>query len=151
MLNKNFKEAVDKIIAAMEKNGTKWKKSWVNVQPQNLSTGKTYKGFNALLLPLIMMDRGHKSPFFLTFNQAKELGGKVKKGSKSYPVFFYKFYFKVDVVMPSGVGTTLDIPAFSEKEAIKIASKKEGVKVEVIVGKNPFMVEFKIFNLDDIE
>ena len=33
---------------------------------------------------------GFESPNWLTFKQAKELGGHVKKGEKASPIFFFK-------------------------------------------------------------
>ena len=37
-------------------------------------------------------------PVWLTFNQAKEAGGNVRKGEKGTPVFFWKFDKKPNAV-----------------------------------------------------
>lgn len=147
-----YNNAVEKIIVAMENNGNKWKKSWVSVIPQNFLTKKPYRGFNSLYLPLAMDEAGHTSPYFLTFAQAKQLKGKVKKGSKSYPVFFYQFYFTIEVVLKNGISSSVSIKAFNDIEALKKASEINNVKeVKEIIDKNGFMIFHRVFNMDDIE
>jgi len=54
--------------------------------PRNLITKKPYRGINTFLL----MSMGFDSPNWLTFRQAVQLGGNVKKGEKSCPVVFWK-------------------------------------------------------------
>jgi len=46
--------------------------------PRNFSTGKLYSGINVFLLG----SHEFQSPHFLTFIQARELGGHVRKGEK---------------------------------------------------------------------
>lgn len=50
--------------------------------PRNFSTGKCYNGINVFLLG----SQEFQSPLFLTFIQARELGGNVRKGEKGFPV-----------------------------------------------------------------
>jgi antirestriction protein ArdC len=83
----------DKIIESLELNQIPWKKPWTALSPKNLSTMKEYRGINHILLSMIPT----KYPYFMTFNQVKELGGSVKKGSKSVPVFFYSPVTKKEV------------------------------------------------------
>jgi len=56
--------------------------------PQNMVYRKVYRGFNFCFL-LTVADR-FSSPFFLTFNQVKDLGGHVLKGERGFPVVFWK-------------------------------------------------------------
>jgi antirestriction protein ArdC len=56
----------------------------------NYTTGKTYSGFNRLILTLIAKQKGFTSMEWTTFKQAKAADGMVKKGEKGTPVFFYK-------------------------------------------------------------
>jgi len=78
-----------RIIAQLESGTVPWLKPWKGGQnvPRNLITGKPYQGLNAILLHCV----GFSSPFFLTFTQAKQKGGFVKKGEKGLPVIFWKF------------------------------------------------------------
>lgn len=50
--------------------------------PRNFSTGKTYSGINVFLLGSME----YQSPWFMTFLQASELGGHVRKGEKGSPI-----------------------------------------------------------------
>ena len=54
--------------------------------PRNFRTGKPYRGVN--ILPLWSMP--YSAPFWLTFKQAQELGGSVRKGEKGTQIVFYK-------------------------------------------------------------
>lgn len=82
----------DAIIARLEAGVIPWKCSWskASTLPANYLTKRAYNGINAFLLASF----GYEHPFFLTFNQAKQLGGMVRKGAKSIPVIFYKLLEK---------------------------------------------------------
>ncbi len=76
------------IIDRLEKGVIPWAMPWKtgNSMPRNLITNKPYRGFNFWYL----LSFGFEQPYFLTFNQAKELGASIKKGAKSYMVIFWK-------------------------------------------------------------
>ncbi len=57
-----------------------------------------YRGINLFLLSMLPFE----SPFYLTYKQCKEKGGKVKKGKKGFPVVFYKWIEKNDVNTQTG-------------------------------------------------
>lgn len=66
------------IIEHLERGVVPWRCPWqreVGI-PRNFHTGKTYNGINVLLLGL----RHLPSPYWLTFRQAQERGGHVRKG-----------------------------------------------------------------------
>lgn len=88
MNTKAYDRITDSIIALMEKGTVPWHKPW-SIQtgmPRNLVTQKPYRGINTFLL----LSMGYESPNWLTFRQAVQLGGSVKKGEKSCPVVFWK-------------------------------------------------------------
>jgi antirestriction protein ArdC len=60
--------------------------------PRNFSTGKCYNGINVFLLG----SQEFQSPLFLTFIQAQELGGNVRKGEKGFPVIKVGTWSKED-------------------------------------------------------
>lgn len=78
------------IVERLEAGVVPWQMPWKNggCLPRNLVTKKPYRGFNFWYL----LSFGFDKPYFLTFNQAKELGGTVKKGSKSILVVFWKLF-----------------------------------------------------------
>ena len=76
---KLYEIITQKVIASLEKGVIPWVKPWKGASlPMNFKTGYKYKGINLLLLAL----SGFSVPYFLTFNQVRELGGKVKEGSR---------------------------------------------------------------------
>ena len=87
---KDIQEKVTaQIIAALESGTAPWRKPWKgNASPHNVTTGKTYQGINWFLLS--MMGGGG----FLTYKQAQNLGGNVKRGEKGTPIIFWNFLEK---------------------------------------------------------
>ncbi len=57
--------------------------------PQNAVTNRPYSGCNVILLWLAR-NRGWATPRFLTFKQALEAGGNVRKGEHGTKVYFVK-------------------------------------------------------------
>lgn len=81
------------IVKKLEEGVVPWKESWKGVGvPKNGVSKKYYRGINLLLLAL----ERYNSPFWLTFNQARNLGGSVRAGEKGTPVIFWKWLEKKD-------------------------------------------------------
>jgi antirestriction protein ArdC len=84
----------DSIIEALEAGVVPWHKPWASLPgaggPTSLSTMKPYRGINVLILGMQAMMKGYDSPFWLTFKQAKERGGCVRKGEKGTQVVLWK-------------------------------------------------------------
>ena len=75
------------VIAAIESGTPPWRRPWrasVN-GPRNIK-GRHYRGINVLLL----LARGFEAPYWLTFKQALELGGAVRKGEKGTRVVLWR-------------------------------------------------------------
>ena len=85
-------EITDCIVAALEAGATSSGPPWVGASqalPLRV-TGEGYRGINTLLLWLAAQERGYASPTWMTFKQALELGGAVRKGEKASRVVFFK-------------------------------------------------------------
>src|SRR5437868_14623623 len=80
----------EKIIEQLEKGVVPWRKPWKTISPQNLVSKKEYRGINSILLNCSPF----QNPYFLTFNQARSLGGNVRRGERGFPVVFWKFLEK---------------------------------------------------------
>ena len=84
------KKVAEQMIALMERDGLRWIKGWATpLPPQNFATGHVYQGTNIFTTGLWMMLTGKSDPRFLTFKQAIDLGGAIRKGSKGIPIVFY--------------------------------------------------------------
>ncbi len=79
-----------RFIEQLKKGTVPWQKPWMGVQ--NIVSKKPYRGINALILG----GSEFQSPYWLTFKQAHDLGGKVMKGEKATPVIYYKLFEKRD-------------------------------------------------------
>ena len=78
----------DRIVGLLDKGVVPWQKPWRGGEsmPRNLVSKRDYRGVNVFLLHAM----SYESPYWLTFNQAIELGGYVKKGERACPVVFWK-------------------------------------------------------------
>lgn len=78
-----------RILEQLEKGVIPWRKPWAShgVMAQNYTTRKTYRGINAFILAVTPWD----CPFFVTFKQAIDLGGNVRKGEKGTPIAFWNW------------------------------------------------------------
>lgn len=90
MRNSNdiFQAVTDRIIAGLEQGVVPWQnpiREGYPMMPSNLVSGKAYSGSNALLLSM----NDYSVPFYATFNQIKNLGGKVKEGELSTEIIFW--------------------------------------------------------------
>ncbi|MEI6714246.1 MAG: ArdC-like ssDNA-binding domain-containing protein [Verrucomicrobiota bacterium] len=85
-----YESVTTRIIEQLEKGVVPWKSPYLATVgfPRNFATGKAYRGINTWLLGML----GFSSPWFLTFVQAKALGGNVKKGEKAAFVVKYGTY-----------------------------------------------------------
>lgn len=75
----------NRIMEQLEKGVVPWHKPWKGGEeglPKNLLSRKPYRGINRMILACC----GYDSPYWLTYKQAKELGGHVKLGEHGAPV-----------------------------------------------------------------
>ena len=79
-----YKDVTARILAELEAGAPPWIKPWSATpgrnHPHNAATGRPYSGCNVVLLWMTAARHGWSEPRFLTFKQAIELGGNVRKG-----------------------------------------------------------------------
>ena len=82
--NEIYNKVAQRIIEELENGIIPWHQPWFGTVsgPFSRSTGKPYSFINQILLG--------KPGEYLTFNQIKEAGGKLKKGIKAKMVVFFK-------------------------------------------------------------
>ena len=87
-----YQEVTDNIIAALEDGVAPWVKPWDAKQglPCNQASGRPYRGINIPILWTSAMNKGFASDRWMTFRQANQSGGSVKKDSKGTTVVFWK-------------------------------------------------------------
>ncbi len=103
---KVYEVITDRILAALDNGTIPWRNPWkCGGAPRNLVTGKPYRGLNILLTAM----QGYASPYWLTYKQATERGGQVRKGEKGTPVVFWNWTTK-PVKSSNGEIEEKDIP-----------------------------------------
>jgi antirestriction protein ArdC len=120
-----YGEVTARIIAELERGAAPWVKPWSatpgqNV-PQNAVTDRPYSGCNVILLWLAR-NRGWATPRFLTFKQAIDAGGNVRKGEHGTKVYF-----------------------------VKQLQIKDGDREEAVTRLVPMLREYTVFNVDQCE
>jgi hypothetical protein len=88
-----YAEVSARIIAELEAGAAPWVKPWSATPgantPCNAVSNRPYSGCNVVLLWMAQA-AGYRTPRFLTFKQALELGGNVRKGERGTKVYFVK-------------------------------------------------------------
>ncbi|WP_234498157.1 ArdC family protein [Vibrio maritimus] len=122
-----YQEVTNQIIEALEQGIKPWSCPWEVSQasgiPSNFSTHSEYQGMNIMLLWMSAQMHRFSSSQWLTFKQAKALGGQVRKGEKGTHIFFYKTVEKTGV-------------------------NEKGKEVEE---SYPMLKTYCVFNLDQVE
>jgi antirestriction protein ArdC len=78
-----YAEVSARIVAELEAGAAPWIKPWSAV------TNRPYSGCNVVLLWMAQA-AGYRTPRYLTFKQALDLGGNVRKGEHGTKVYFVK-------------------------------------------------------------
>jgi antirestriction protein ArdC len=100
-----YQETTDAIVASIEAGTVPWRKPWkgsiaaafcTDGRARNAISLKPYRGSNIFQLEVSAALQGFTDPRWLTFKQARDAGGAVKKGEKGTTVVFWKFFRNVD-------------------------------------------------------
>ena len=89
-----YQITTDRIVNLLEEGTVPWHKPWGGQEehPRNLVSGKKYRGINAFVLSAL--DYG--SPYWLTYKQAKDREGHVRKGERGFPCVYWNWTEKED-------------------------------------------------------
>src|SRR5881396_2322400 len=121
-----YAEVSARIVAELERGAAPWVKPWSATAgantPCNAVTNRPYSGCNVVLLWLAQR-AGYRTPRFLTFTQALELGGNVRKGEHGTKVYFVK----------------------------QLQVHDKGADDETATRLIPMMREYTVFNVDQCE
>lgn len=87
-----YQEVTDRIVADLEQGRVPWVRPWGQNPagvglPSNAASGRPYSGINILILWDAVLAEGWPTQQWLTFRQARDLGGTVRKGAQGTTVF----------------------------------------------------------------
>lgn len=91
MSSRVYEVITQAVIEKMKQGKVLWHQPWRGLEPpKNLISKRPYRGVNIFTLILA----GYGSPYFVTFKQCKELGGRVKKGERGNVVLYWNWQEK---------------------------------------------------------
>uniref|UniRef100_UPI000A0661B5 ArdC family protein n=1 Tax=Novosphingobium rosa TaxID=76978 RepID=UPI000A0661B5 len=131
-----YDEVTARIIAQLEEGRFPWVQPWSGPStrgggvspglPRNAVSGRSYSGVNVLILWGAVMEHAYPSQGWLTFRQAVEAGGNVRRGERGVTVVY------ADRFTP---------------EAEKVRARDSGEDARSI----PFLKRFTVFNVAQCE
>ncbi|MFD0992379.1 zincin-like metallopeptidase domain-containing protein [Tenacibaculum geojense] len=151
-----YQMITDSMIQAIDKaSGFEYTQEWDDtltnggyLTPTNFVSKKPYRGINYILLKNSDLFSVFSNPYFLTFNQIKDLKGKLNKGAKGLPVvYFTRLYQFEDKKKKLNFGTY-------QKEKMVAFLKSKGYDIkqfDTLVKIIPILKYYKVFNGADIE
>lgn len=92
-------EITDLVIAKLEDGTVPWAKPWTTAYgdlPTSVATGRPYRGINLWLTSIAAAANGYTSPLWMTYRQAEERRGHVRKGEHGTTVVFFRSWNVAD-------------------------------------------------------
>jgi antirestriction protein ArdC len=89
-----YQEVTDSILKLLDQGVPPWRQPITTAggpgMPTSFGSKKPYRGINVFLLAIKAWAHDYSSNYWLTFHQARQNGGKVRKGEKGSLVLFWK-------------------------------------------------------------
>lgn len=111
-----YRQVTQKIIASLEQGVRPWLKPWNAEHAAGKITrplrhnGLPYSGVNVLMLWCEADEKGYNAPIWMTFKQAQELGGHVRKGERGSLVVYANRIKKTEMDEATGEAIEREIP-----------------------------------------
>jgi antirestriction protein ArdC len=109
-----YERVTDAIVRELAQGVAPWVRPWSRggtpLLPYNATTQRRYSGVNILLLWGEALDKGYRNPAWITYHQAVELGGHVKKGEHGSHVVYASTFNKKVRDPASGEETDAKVP-----------------------------------------
>ena len=88
-----YAEVTERVIAELEQGRLPWVQPWDGAKaaiglPRNAGTGRRYSGINVLILWSRLFEKGYGAQRWLTYRQARALGGHVRRGEEGATVCY---------------------------------------------------------------
>jgi antirestriction protein ArdC len=85
-----YQEVTETVIKLLEEGTVIWQSSWHDRGwPKNHLTQLHYRGWNLFFLNFHSERKGYPTAQYLTFKQANQLGGTIKKGEKGVKIIYW--------------------------------------------------------------
>jgi putative DNA primase/helicase len=90
----HVRAVAERLIEQLEQGTAPWVKPWspgMRFMPYNLLTGKSYRGMNAILLLATAQALGYGDARWMTYRQAGQAGGQVRRGEQGSWIQYWKW------------------------------------------------------------
>ncbi len=127
-----YQRITDQIVAELEKGVRPWLKPWNaehaagRITRPLRASGIPYRGINVLMLWAAATAQGFNAPLWLTYKQAQELGGQVRKGEKGSLVVYANTIKRTEQDEATGEDLEREIP-FMKGYTVFNAEQVEGL------------------------
>ena len=139
-----YDEITNRIIAELEAGRLPWVRPWNRIGtgglglPYNALTGRSYSGINILMLWGALFEAGYSAQGWLTFRQALQAGGHVRKGERGTTVVFADRFIPEDEKTRSAAqGDEAKSIAFLKRFTVFNVDQCEGLQIELPHGQPP--------------
>jgi antirestriction protein ArdC len=111
-----YTQVTQTIVAQLEQGERPWIKPWSAAHAAGpvsrplRHNSVPYSGINVLMLWVAAMEKGYSAPLWMTFRQAKELGGHVRKGEHGSTVVYANAITKTEQDPDTGEDVEKHIP-----------------------------------------
>jgi antirestriction protein ArdC len=109
-----YERVTAQIVASLEQGVKPWLKPWSAAAAQGVrplrANSEPYRGINVLMLWGAAADHGYACPVWMTFKQALELGGCVRKGEHGSLVVYASTFTRTGTDDKTGEESERDIP-----------------------------------------
>ena len=88
-----YSSVTARIITELEAGTAPWVRPWsgeADPVPRNALSQRPYRGINTIVLGMAAHCHGYATNQWLTFRQALQLGGHVRKGERSSTIVYYE-------------------------------------------------------------
>jgi antirestriction protein ArdC len=102
---RNINQELTDSVTEMLKSGiVPWRKPWQGAgKPANFASKRNYHGINTWLLNAKAIDKDYKSNYWMTYKQAQDNKGQVRKNEKGAEIIFWSILEKPDADNPSKI------------------------------------------------
>lgn len=139
-----YSRITDHIIAELEKGVRPWLKPWSadhtagRISRPLRANGIPYRGINIIMLWSEGMEKGYAASHWMTFEQAKHLGGHVRKGECGSLVVYASTFKKSEMDEATGEESERDIP-FMKGYTVFNAEQVEGLPAQFTQTAQPIL------------
>ncbi|MBA4174892.1 MAG: antirestriction protein, partial [Hyphomicrobium sp.] len=137
-----YQRITDQIVAELEKGVRPWLKPWNaehaagRITRPSRASGIPYRGINVLMLWAAATAQGFNAPLWLTYKQAQELGGQVRKGEKGSLVVYANTIKRTEQDEATGEDLEREIP-FMKGYTVFNAEQVDGLPAHFYAVQEP--------------